>query len=37
MGLDQKEKKIYEIYASSGKSQNGIAPIGNGQFYHQAQ
>ena len=27
-GLDQKEKKIYELYASSGK-QNAMAPIGH--------
>jgi len=31
-GLDQKEKKIYEIYASSGKV---MAPIGSSNFNHQ--
>jgi len=27
-GLDQKEKKIYELYASSGKNSTAMAPIG---------
>jgi hypothetical protein len=31
-GIDQKEKKIYELYASTGKTASGMAPIGTTPF-----
>lgn len=35
--IDQKEKKIYELYASSGKANNGMAPIGTPFTSQQSQ